>query len=311
MNALAHIETADPVAPPRVTRPVLRYYGAKYKIAPDIIRYFPRHRTYTEAFGGAAGVLLRKPRSHAEVWNDLDREVVILFRVLQNAKKAARLIELLRLTPFARGEFELSYKPHADHVEIARRLIVRSFMGFGSNAHASSERGHRSTGFRANSNRSGTTPAHDWANYPNALPAIIERMQGVVIERRDAPKVLTRHDSKTTLHFVDPPYLPETRSPANKYDLKHRLYRHELDGGGHVELLAHLKTLAGMVVLCSYPNELYEGALTDWLRVEIAAYADGARPRIEVLWLNPACVAALKREHAGEGTPLFAGGGEA
>ena len=70
-------------------------------------------------------------------------------------------------------------------IEVARRLVIRSFMGFGANAHASTRRGHRSTGFRANSNRSGTTPAQDWVNFPDALPAIVERLQGVVIEYID------------------------------------------------------------------------------------------------------------------------------
>ena len=53
---------------------------------------------------------------------------------------------------------------------------------------------------------------------------------------------------------------------------------------------------------------LYDDALTDWRRVETNTFADGARERIEVLWLNPACCAALDARAAGHGTPLFAGG---
>jgi DNA adenine methylase len=271
------------------TRPVLRWHGGKYLLADWIISHFPAHRVYVEPFGGAASVLMRKARSAAEVYNDLDDQVVGLFRVLQEPAGAARLLELLRLTPFARREFELSYAPAGDQIEAARRLIMRSFMGFGSNAHSSALRGHRSTGFRSNSNRSGTTPAHDWANYPDAVPAMIARIAGVVIESRDALEVMTRHDGATTLHYVDPPYVHETRSDAH-------MYRHELDGGGHVKLLACLRSLAGMIVLSGYATELYDRALFDWRRVTIEALADGARPRVEVLWLNPACAAALDRE---------------
>ncbi len=67
-------------------------------------------------------------------------------------------------------------------------------------------------------------------------------------------------------------------------------------GGGHVELLAQLRALVGMVILSGYPSEIYDDTLTDWRRVTCKAHADGARERTEVLWLNPACAAALDRE---------------
>lgn len=280
------------------TRPVLRWHGGKWKLAPWIISHFPAHRVYVEPFGGAASVLLRKERAYAEVYNDLDHDVVNLFRVLQDSARAARLVELLRLTPFARAEFEIAWDATDDPVEQARRLIIRSFMGFGSNAHNNLDRGHKTTGFRANSSRSGTTPAMDWQNYPELLPNIVARLRGVVVERRDALMVMAAHDAPTTLHYVDPPYLPETRSPANKYDARYRMYRHELDRGGHVALLAGLRDLAGYVVLSGYPDELYDSELPDWRRIETAALADGARTRTEVLWINPTCAAALDRERA-------------
>lgn len=212
-----------------ITRPPVRWHGGKFLMSRQIIPYLPAHRLYTEAFGGGAGVLLHKPRSHAEVYNDLDDDIVGLFRVLQDPAQACRLVELLRLTPFARREFEIAYDQSDDPVERARRLVIRSFMGFGSNAHSATQRGHQSTGFRSNSNRSGTTPAQDWANLPDAYGAIIARMRGVVIEHRDALEVLRRHDAPDTLHYVDPPYLHDTRS---MFKGGKSAYRHELDGGG-------------------------------------------------------------------------------
>ncbi|QDP57358.1 MAG: putative DNA adenine methylase [Prokaryotic dsDNA virus sp.] len=256
------------------TRPALRWHGGKWMLAPWIISHLPPHRVYVEPFGGAGSVLIRKPRSYAEVWNDLDGEVVNLFRVLRS-DDADRLVALLKATPFARDEFVEAYQATTDEVERARRLIIRSFMGFGSNGH------NKATGFRSNSNRSGTTPAHDWSNYPDALSAIIERLRGVVIESRDATALMVQHDGADTLFYVDPPYVMSTRSDAG-HD-----YAHEMDDEAHGALLVTLRGLAGMVVLSGYPCEQYDEALFGWRRVERAALADGAAKRTEVLWINP------------------------
>lgn len=268
------------------TRPVLRWHGGKWRLAPWIIAHFPSHRCYVEPYGGAASVLLRKPRAYAEVYNDLDCTVVGLFRMLRS-DRAGDLIEAIRLTPFARDEFAQAHGEAADEFEAARRLIVRSFMGFGSNGH------NRATGFRSNSNRSGTTPAHDWGHYPDALAAIVARLQGVVIENKDAKAVMAQHDAPTTLHYVDPPYVFETRADLGKD------YAHELTDDDHAELLTFLRGLRGMVVLSGYPHDLYEEVLSDWRRVERKALADGARERTEVLWMNQSAV-----NSAGNG-PLF------
>lgn len=276
-----------------ITRPPVRWHGAKFRMARDILPFLPTHRTYTESYGGGAGVLLHKPRSYAEVYNDLDDDIVGLFRVLQDPASEARLIHLLRVTPFARREFEIAYDQTDEPIERARRLIIRSFMGFGSNAHSLTGRGHQSTGFRSNTTRSGTTPAQDWWGLPDALPAIAERMRGVVIEHRDAVAVMQRHDGPATLHYVDPPYMHETRAT---FKSGKQAYRHELDRGGHARLLQALRGLNGMVALSGYATALYDETLSDWRRIEIQTYADGARPRTEVLWINPRCAAALDRE---------------
>lgn len=291
-----------------VRRPVLRWHGGKWKLAPWIIAQFPPHRVYVEPFGGAASVLLRKPRTYAEVYNDLDGDVVNFFRVLQDPCRARRLIELLTLTPFARAEFEIAYQPASRAIERARRLAIRSYMGFGSNAHASTEKGHRSTGFRANSHRSGTTPARDWMNYPQALATAVERWRGVIVEDRDAFKVIETHDRADTLFYVDPPYMHETRSAGavNHFDIKYRMYRHELDDAGHKRLLEALSTVRGMAAISGYSAPLYERALRGWRRIETDAFADGARRRVEVLWLNANCAAALDRARASAETPLLA-----
>jgi DNA adenine methylase len=258
---------------------VLRWHGGKWLLAPWIISHFPAHRVYVEPFGGAGSVLMRKMRAYAEVWNDIDSDVVNLFRVLRGSA-GQHLVNALRLTPFSREEFNLAYEQTDCDIERALRLVVRSFMGFGSTGALGA-----STGFRANSVRSGTTPAHDWANYPENLVRVIDRLRGVVIESRDAMAVMAQHDGPETLHYVDPPYVHATRSPGNPNCTKNK-YRHEMSDGDHAALLAFLKTLRGRVVLSGYPHPLYDDTLSGWRRIECDAFADGARKRTEVLWLN-------------------------
>lgn len=262
-------------------RPLLRWHGGKWLLAPWIISHFAPHRVYVEPFGGAASVLLRKERSYAEVYNDLDDDVVSLFEVLRGPR-SSELVRSVFNTPFARVEFDLAYEETDDPVERARRLIIRSFMGFGSDGH----NGARKTGFRAACNRLGTTPAHDWEGYPAHLSVIIERLRGVHIEHRPALEVMRRHDGFQTLHYVDPPYIQSTRSPARNSVRKN--YTHEMTDGDHEDLLAAVRTLKGAVVVSGYAHPLYENALSTWQRVERESLADGARKRTEILWINPA-----------------------
>ena len=257
-------------------RPILRYHGGKWMLAPWIISHFPSHRIYVEPFGGAASVLLRKPRSYSEVYNDLSDEVVNLFRVAR--ERGGELARLLTLTPFARDEYAESFEVAEDPLEQARRTVIRSFMGFGSN---SLNRAVRS-GFRANSNRSGTTPAHDWAHYPECLLAICERLAGVVIENRDAMEVMAAHDGPDTLHYVDPPYVHDTRSKT----CATKGYDHEMTNDYHKDLAAFLGTLRGAVIVSGYDCQLYQRLFDGWTQVERRALADGARERTEVLWMN-------------------------
>ena len=274
------------------SRPVLRYHGGKWMLAPWILEHFPPHRIYTEVFGGAASLLMRKPRARlVEVYNDLDGEIVSLFRVLRDPGTAGALREVLRYTPFARAEFALSYQSTEDPIEQARRTVVRSFFGFGSDSASGA-----TTGFRANGNRQNAHPARDFANYPEAMEAFTARLAGVVVENRPAIEIILQHDTPETLHYCDPPYAHASRSENTVRTGKG--YRHELTDDDHRKLAEVLHEAAGMVAVSGYRCDLYDDLYGDWEAKDRKAIADGgpfapALERTEVLWLNQACVAAL------------------
>ncbi|TFW71485.1 DNA methyltransferase [Methylotenera oryzisoli] len=276
----------------KVTRPLIRYHGGKFRLASWLIQFFPNHKIYCEPFGGAASVLLQKHRSYAEVYNDLDDDVVNLFRVLQDDKKSARLIQLLEITLFARSEFELAFTYTDCEIERARRTIIRAQMGFGSSGATKG-----TTGFRSDTSRRYTTAQMDWVKYPPILRPIIDRLVGVLVENRPALNVIENHDTPETLFYVDPPYMHNTRVMDNN----NHYYRHEMTEQDHIALLDKLKNVEGMVVLNGYQSDLYDDALMNlasgnWQKHSTKSRASayrGTSIRTEVVWLNPACVDAL------------------
>lgn len=265
-----------------IKRPLVRYHGGKFLLAPWIISHFPRHRVYVEAFGGGGSVLLRKQRAYSEVYNDLDGDIVNLFRVVREQGDDLRMA--LELTPFAREEYVLSCETGGgiSDLERARRTVVRSYMGFGS----ASTSGQQS-GFRANNRGNGTNCAVDWKNYPAHLSNIIQRLQGVVIENRDAIQVMQQQDGPDTLHYLDPPYVHSTRSGRVAAD--RHCYRFEMADSDHEDMLREVLKLQGMVIISGYDNELYNDLLRGWRTEAKEAKADGARPRLEKIWLSPNC----------------------
>jgi DNA adenine methylase len=276
----------------RPKRPVLRYHGGKWMIGPWVISHFPSHRVYVEPYGGAASVLMQKPRSFAEVYNDLDDEVVNLFRVLRDPASAERLTELLRLTPWARTEFFAAYEPTEDPIEKARRIVVRSCMAFGTTGRRKNQ-----TGFRGRPEIDNNTGAADFVNYPAAIGAVTERLRGVIIENKHALKIIRQQDGPETLLYVDPPYPERSRTSIRWPSRNDRCYAHEMTDDEHRVLAEVLHSVKGMVVLSGYRSDLYDQDLyADWASFQKDTFADGGKKRVEVVWLNAAAVQRLQED---------------
>lgn len=277
------------------SRPILRWHGSKWRIAEWVIAHFPPHKVYVEPFGGSASVLLQKARAVTEIYNDLDRDLVNMFKMIR--ERPDELALQLALTPYARDEYQALYHPSEDSMERARAFIARSFMGM------SSKGALQKSGFDARTNPDGYTGRlRSLASLPDEIVIVAGRFTHVVIENVPAVACLDRYDRPDALIYLDPPYLASTRSSG-------KLYRHEMNDDQHRDLLARARESAAMVIVSGYPSAVYDELLHDWLRVETDAYADGGAPRSEVLWINPAAAAALDSKNSahaqGHGTPLF------
>ena len=260
-----------------VTRPVLRYPGGKFKMAKWVISHFPQHEFYVEPYGGAASVLMQKPRTQGEIYNDLDGDVVNVFRVLRDPDQACELERLIRLTPFAYEEYKDAYAFRRDPIERARRTIYRSFASIGSDGVS-----RRNSGFRGlKNNETSVTAAQEWARYPDAIQAFVNRLRFVLIEKRPALHVIKLYDRAETLFYVDPPYVTSTRSKSSV------LYSKEMNDQDHKDLAELLHTIDGMVVLSGYRSELYSDLYKDWRMIPRSATAQNGKGRVECIWMSP------------------------
>jgi DNA adenine methylase len=260
-----------------VSRPVMRYPGGKFALAPWIISHFPQHGFYVEPFGGGASVLMRKPKISGEIFNDLESEVVNVFRVLRNKACAHELEHLIKLTPFSYEEYRDAYEPSDDPIERARRMIFRSYASIGSDGVH-----RRNAGFRGiKSYQARVTAAKEWASYPAAIQTFLDRLNGVLIENRHAMELFRMYDRPETLWYLDPPYLMSTRSKNSV------LYSKEMTEQQHIELAEAIHQLKGMVVLSGYPSPLYDDLYKGWQTASKSAKANIGGKRIECIWLSP------------------------
>src|SRR5579859_1643510 len=253
-------------------KPVLKYPGGKWRLAPWIISHFPQHNAYVEPFCGSAAVFFNKMPAKNEVLNDTFGSIVNLFRVLRD--HSGELIRRVDLTPWSREEYELSEEQLADtgdEIEDARRFLVRCWQAHGT-------RFVRSSGWRniGPSNLAKTTTL--WRQLPERLALVVDRLKDAEIEHRPAVEVIGRYNTPDCLVYADPPYVLDTRNGT--------YYDQEMSDADHLELLEVLEKHRGPVVLSGYAHRLYDERLASWQRVTCAAQSEHAGARTEVLWLN-------------------------
>jgi DNA adenine methylase len=273
--------------------PALRYHGAKWQLAAWILRNFPPHECYVEPFGGSAAVLLQKPRSWLEVYNDLSHELCNFFRVLREQPET--LIHRIEFTPYAFEEWRLSYEDDPDPVERARRFYVRAYMAIAGPTAQWNTGWRRQKVITRQRNLKRMTPAAIIFMRTEHLYEVAQRLRGVQIECDKAAVVIARYDSPVTLFYVDPPYPAATRGRWST-----TAYEFELDDAAHEALAGQLHQVAGMAVISGYRCELYDRIYADWRRLDITARVNGPGSAVESLWLSPKTVHALR-----DALPLF------
>jgi len=263
-------------------RPPITFFGSKSTLAPRIIAHFPPDVAYCVVFAGSAAVLLAKEPSAVEVINDSNGDIVNLFRVLRDPSLFRQLQVVAESTLYARAEFDLAGVPTEEPVERARRFLVRQRMSHGGN-------GERWSYSITDSQANMASVIRRWRAGVERLPAIHARMKVVQIEQAGWRKML-RYDSPETLFYLDPPYLQSERIWGG--------YHHEMSVDDHRELVDHLLSIQGMVVVSGYQNPIYaplEAAGWERKSFDVTANSSDRRTsRVESLWLSPNVVKVLR-----------------
>jgi len=266
---------------------LIRWAGGKGKQLSDLLPFIPDGRVYVEPFGGGASVLLNRPRSEVEVYNDLDSSLVNLFTVVRDDVLFDALATYLHWTPYSREAFEesLAHEDEMDAVVAAAKFYTVLNQGISGKRLAS--KGDWSRAKSANQ-------ATRWVLRQDKLGIIHDRIQHVQIECRDALDILREWDGEDTVFYCDPPYILETRS-------KRKYYAVEPGDAYHEELVDTLTSVTGRVVLSGYVHPIYD-RLADFgwradsygARALMTVHESGAErdDRREVMWRNPQCVEA-------------------
>lgn len=250
-------------------QPILKYPGAKWRLADWIINQMPDHKVYLEPFFGSGAVFFNKPPVGIETINDIDGRVVNLFRVIRD--KPGELAMLVEFTPWARDEYVDSYNETDSDLENARKFLVRCWQAFATRT------GYK-TGWRHSAQGQCPNMPEQWVNLPERILAVADRLKHVQIENADAVELIKKHNDKNVLIYADPPYTLDTRDKG--------IYAFDMDTSQHEILLEALLNHKGYVILSGYDNPLYKTKLKGWRTVRHNALAERGQIKEEVLWLN-------------------------
>jgi DNA adenine methylase len=252
------------------------YIGGKFYLLDIILKLIPEHEIYIEPFGGSAKVLINKPPSKVEIYNDLDKRIANLFyvwafRYKEFEKKLKRLVFSQTLFYEFFKDIQKPVKKLGNVNDAVKTfyLLQLSFSGsikskcFSITLSALKKK----TRFHSSLER---------------LSKIHQRLKNVAILNTDFRVLIKKFgDREDAFFYLDPPYYG-----ISGYYIK-------FTKKDHKDLLEMVKNMKAKWLLSNYPNELYDEYLKEFYRVEVvvskssASTGNNPKPKAtEVLWAN-------------------------
>lgn len=273
------------------------YFGSKWSYADRIVRHFPpakSYNVYVDVFGGSGAMSANAPQVELVVYNDMDRELGNIFKVLRDHHE--EFIRRVALTPYSGNEIKETFDVErresfieTDPIEAARLFYLRACSSWG---------GYKGGGPRGWSRgiKGKNTKIDSFSNL-DKLFEFAKLVKNWQIEGDTYAGIFKRYQRAETLFYLDPPYLEdvcaEGRDNTYRYDLK--------TAEEHEKLLKTVLATKGMFVVSGYESELYDDMLTSkgWGKILLDGYTilrtadeDGDISydnvdRTEAVWLSP------------------------
>ena len=253
----------------------ITYFGGKGTMFKEIISEFPEketYDTYIEPFGGSYSVGLNMPYiPPVEIYNDLDKNLYSLYKVLQDEEL------------FKEFKFKCELIPYDDNFRHECRellsqskemtLLDRAFTFFYANRTSFNGIG----GFKLNSViRRGTSKSiSDFLSCVEGLSDFHLRFKNVVVCNTDGISLMGRFSKENVFMYLDPPYVQSTRTSNTKYKV-------EMDDDKQDEFLDACVKNKAKLLISGYDNEKYEILLDNGFTKKNFV----TNNRIETLWKN-------------------------
>ena len=188
------------------TKPILRWQGGKSRMLKSILPLIKPHVCYCEPFFGGGAVLFAKERSSTEVINDVNGNLVALYRNLQ-FHLPALIGELEWLFASRQNLHDFIQQPGLTELQRAARFLLVNRTSFGGNMNS----------FGVSKSKGGGV-GFKRKTVKELLAAAHERLDGVVVENISYERVFKNYDSADTQFFIDPPYENATNGAYAGWD---------------------------------------------------------------------------------------------
>jgi len=179
-------------------KPLIPWVGGKTRIVKEILRRIPIHTCYVEVFFGGGSVFFAKPPSRCEVVNDINAELVNLYRVVQ--QRPWTLLAEMEWELVSRGRFD---DCKAQNVA-ALTPVERAARFYYLVKNAFCARMSRTPDFGTSATR---PPHYNPFTVARDVGLAWVRLARVTVERKDFRDLIPRYDRPETFFYLDPPYV--------------------------------------------------------------------------------------------------------